>query len=177
MQKQIVKFKTPGMLLLFVMASLLAAAPQLSAQKSPPATAAPVPPQVISGSKVFIANAGSDGQSLKRIVKNGGPNLPYNTLYAGLSDWPQHTLVNTPADADLIFEIRLSTPLTDCQAGKTCPVPQLELAIYDGQTHFRLWTITEGIEPAFIDSTFVKNTEQALVKLLEDVKNLAGQKP
>jgi hypothetical protein len=177
MQKRTGKLKTSGITLLFVMASFLAAGPQLRAQKSPPAAAAPVPPQIFTGSKVFIANAGSDGQSLKRIAKNGGPNMPYNTLYTGLSDWPQHTLVNAPADADLIFEIRLSTPVTDCQAGKTCPVPQLELAIYDAKTHVRLWTITEGIETAFIDSTFVKNTEPALVKLLEDVKGLVAQKP
>jgi hypothetical protein len=174
---RIARFKTLGLVLLFALGCILAAAPELRGQKMTPAGAAPVPPQIFTATKVFISNGGSDGQSLKRIVKNGGANLPYNTIYAGLSGWPQHALLNAPADADLILEIRLSTPVTDCLANKTCPVPQVELDISDGKTHVRLWTITENIETALLDSTFVKNTEQALARLITDVKDLFAQKP
>ena len=77
----------------------------------------PPPPSVISrvtaAKKVFLSNGGtSEGFMNGRI---GGPNGIYNALYASLKQWGRFQLVDTPTQADLIFEITATQPLADVE--------------------------------------------------------------
>ena len=38
-------------------------------------------------------------------------NQPYNAFYAAMKEWGKYTLVVSPAEADLVFEIRFNAPL------------------------------------------------------------------
>ncbi len=53
--------------------------------------------------------------------------------------------------------------------------PQLDLAILDARTHFRLWTFTEPVQVAFRKPTWVNNVGQAIANLLDDVRKVAMQ--
>ena len=88
--------------------------PVLKAQKSNGTPAAPVPAQIITSTKVFISNAGADSTSLTALRNAEEPDQPYNELYAAMKSWGRYELVAAPADADLVFEIRFTAPLTDC---------------------------------------------------------------
>ncbi len=148
--------------------------PVLKAQKSNGTPAAPVPAQIITSTKVFISNAGADSTSLTALRNAEEPDQPYNELYAAMKSWGRYELVAAPADADLVFEIRFTAPLTDC--GKvTTYGPQVELAILDTKTHFRLWTLTEPVQGAFRKATWEKNVNQGITSLVNDVKGLSAQ--
>src|SRR5262249_58085013 len=69
---------------------------------------APIPAQILSAKKVFIANAGGDESRFDAPGYTGGPDRFYNEFYAGAKSWGRYELVSTPAEADLIFEIQLT---------------------------------------------------------------------
>jgi hypothetical protein len=65
----------------------------------------PPPPNVISrvtsAKKIFLSNAGAEDLFVYAIP--GGANVSYNELYASLKQWTYFQLVDSPAQADLIF--------------------------------------------------------------------------
>jgi hypothetical protein len=142
-----------------------------NAQQSVPTPAAPIPAQIAAGKKVFISNGGNDGTTLATLKRAGDPDAPYNHLYAAMQSWGRYELVTSPADADMVFEIRFTAPMTDC--GKvTSYAPQLELAILDAKTHFRLWTITGPVEGAIRKATWDKNFSDGVATLMDTLKKL-----
>jgi hypothetical protein len=152
-------------------ATALAAVPILMAQQTREAPVAPVPAGITAGKRAFISNAGVDGTSLVAFKKAGGANQPYNEFYAAMKDWGRYELVSAPADADLVFEIRFAAPLV--AVGNVNPYgPELELAILDSKTHFRLWTLTQPVEGAVRKATWDKNFSQGMASLMANVKNL-----
>ncbi len=155
------------------LAVALVSVPVSNAQQSKE-TPAPVPAQIVSAKKVFISNAGMDTTSLAAFKRAGEPDLPYNRFYASMKSWGRYELVAAPADADLVLEIRFTSPLTDCGKIPTYQ-PQLDLAILDARTHFRLWTFTEPVQVAFRKPTWVNNVGQAIANLLDDVRKVAMQ--
>lgn len=143
--------------------SMFASVPALKAQQAKETPAAPVPAQILTAKKVFISNAGN---------LMGEPYQPYDEFYAAMKSWGRYELVAAPADADLVFEIRF-TALALEDSKEFAIYPQLELAIVDVKTHFRLWTITKDVESARLESNREKNFNQAMANLVEDVKKLA----
>jgi hypothetical protein len=156
------------------LAIALVSVPALQAQQSKPAPTPPVPAQVLTGRKVFISNAGVDSTSLAAFKQVGDPDLPYNQFYASMKSWGQYELVAAPADADLVFEIRFTAPLTGCET-ITAHEPQLDLVIWDAKTHFKLWTFTEPVHDAFRKATLVKNLRQAIANLVDGLRKLTTQ--
>jgi hypothetical protein len=154
-------------------ATLLASSP-LNAQQAKEVPAAPVPAQIVSAKKVFISNAGVDGLSLDVFVRLGEPNKPYNQFYAAMKDWGHYELVSAPSDADLVFEIRFGAPLASANKMNTY-APQYGVTILDTKTHFTLWTLAEPVQGAFRKATFVKNLNQAVERVIEDLKKLSAQ--
>jgi len=152
----------------------LAAIPALNAQQNKATPSAPVPVGIITGKRVFISNAGVDGTSLAAFKKTGGANQPYNEFYAAVKNWGRYELVGAPADADLVFEIRFAAPLVAVGNVNTYG-PELELAILDSKTHFRLWTFTEPVEGAVLKATWNKNFSQGVGSLMADVKKLVTE--
>jgi hypothetical protein len=68
----------------------------------------PPPPGVISrvtaAKTIFLSNAGVNDYFANDIP--GGANVAYNELYAALQQWGYFQLADSPAHADLIFQIR-----------------------------------------------------------------------
>jgi hypothetical protein len=167
---RIVKLGTVYLALAFALVSV----PQLKAQQKRETVIAPVPPQIFSSKKVFISNAGYDSTS-RVAFKNGGDlNQPYNEFYSAVKNWGRYELVATPADADLVFEIRFTAPLTFSEKSPIYE-PQLDLEILDVKTHFRLWSITAPVQGAIRKVTWEKNFSQGITNLMDDLKNLTTQ--
>ncbi len=146
----------------------LIAVPWVSAQKSPTFPAAPVPAQILSAKRVFIANGGSSVESADTI----SPNLPYDEFYAGMRSWGRYELVSSPAETDFVLEIRFVTVAAN--TSKTVLVRrQLELLIIDPKTHITLWTIDEQFDAAMLDSNKRKDLDTGIAALLSDLKKLA----
>jgi len=169
--KRIVK---QGMLCVAFTAAL-ATVPALRAQQTRITQTAAVPAAIVDGKKAFISNAGVDSTSLAIFKRDGDPDESYNKFYVAMKNWGRYELVAAPSDADLVFEIRFTAPLTDC--GKAAIYdPQLNLAIVDAKTHFRLWTITEPVQGALRSrkATWDKNFSQGMTNLVNDMRRLAA---
>jgi hypothetical protein len=122
-----------------------------AAQSAASAPPAPVPGQIRTAKKVFIANLGADAISAPVFRKEGEVDKTYNHFYAAMKAWGRYTLVDNPDDADQVFEIRFIASLSG--TGKIDSfTPELLLTIVDAKTHFTLWTVAEPVEGAFLKS-------------------------
>ena len=93
----------------------------------------------VTGAKnIFLSNAGGNNYFNGQIT--GGPNASYNELYAALQQWGYFHLVDTPAQADLIFQIRGAETMPELRTaapGNIIPQqhpPMFELTILDPHT-------------------------------------------
>jgi hypothetical protein len=156
-------------ILVFALAAAFVPLPALNAQKTPENPTAPVPAQILSAKKVFISNGGVNGNSrVILFLKMLDFNQPYNQFYAAIKNWGRFELVTAPADADLVFRIRFTLPFSNDVDS------QLDLAILDAKTHFRLWTITQPIQLANRQETRIKNFSQAMADLVDSIKILTA---
>jgi hypothetical protein len=89
-----------------IAAMAVLSAPVLGQQQ--PTDAAPVPAQIMAAKKVFVSNAGEERNPAGDLDFSGGPDRAYNQFYAAIKNWGQYEVVATPADADLVLEIRLA---------------------------------------------------------------------
>jgi hypothetical protein len=123
------------------------------AQKSTPVPSAPVPAQILSAKKVFIANGGGDESRFESPQYTGGPDRLCNEFYAAMKSWGRYELVSSPAQADLIFEISLTLiQVTRAEGALKGNEPAYDslfrLTIRDLQTHTTLWGLTEHAQVA-----------------------------
>lgn len=120
---------------------LLALLPLACARETPPPSPQP-PPDVVTrvtaAKTIFLSNAGANDSFGYEIP--GGPNVSYNELYAALKQWGYFQLVDSPAHADLIFQIRgtelipnLENTLSEHPIARQ-HAPKLEIAILDPHT-------------------------------------------
>jgi hypothetical protein len=80
-------------------------------------------------------------------------------------------LVDSPADADLVFEIQL---LWKHPGGGTSP--DVQVRILDPKTHIVLWQFIEYVPAGSVRPvTRRKQWEAAIAKLMNDVKQIAAQ--
>jgi hypothetical protein len=129
---------------------LLTLLPLACARETPPPSPQPAPPDVVSrvtaAKTIFLSNAGANDSFGYEIT--GGANVSYNELYAALQQWGYFQLVDSPAHADLIFQIRgtelipnLEYPLSGHVIAKQ-HAPKLELTILDPHTLTPIDTLT-----------------------------------
>jgi hypothetical protein len=137
-----------------------------------PATA-PVPQQIINAKKVFVSNAGMDAVAWSAFKRDGDINRPYNQFYMALKARSHYDLVATPADADLVFEIRFGAPISGT-GNMTVYAPHLDLTVVDVKTHFILWTIIEPVDGAMRKATWDKNFDRGMTNLMNDLKQLVA---
>jgi hypothetical protein len=160
--------------------ALLAASVLFAQTPAPPG---PIPAPMQSAHKIFIANAGMDAFSLQAFQELDLTGTdPYNVLYATIKSWPQYQLISSPADADLVLQIRFTAPLTNVGdhgnwgfqrvLANTTWQFQTDVTIYDAKTHFLLWAITEPVHPANLKGTWRKNIAEANAALAGDLKSL-----
>jgi hypothetical protein len=147
----------------FVLALSLAFTPAIRAQQSN-TPSAPVPPQIAAAHSVFIANG-------------GGPDRAYSRLYSAMQGWGRYQLVDSPGQANLIFEIHDNELLIDAGGPHTAPVynSQLSLRILDAKTNALLWTVTSNIREGILNKTRNKNFDRAVAILVDRTRQLDGE--
>jgi hypothetical protein len=118
--------------------------------------AAPLPSQITAAKKVFISNAGV------------GIGNTYNEFYAAIKSWGRYELVAAPVDADLALEISLFS-------GSDASLPHLKLVLLDTKTRIALWAFSEPMQPYARQKTGEKNKQDAMNKLVDDLKSLTTQ--
>ncbi|HEY2822817.1 MAG TPA: hypothetical protein VGJ06_17360 [Candidatus Acidoferrum sp.] len=170
--------------LFVLMAVVLGVIPLAAQQQQPPLTPdalpAPVPPAIFSAKKVFLSNSGADSGLFPHPF-SGSQDRVYNQFYAAMQKWGRYDLVSDPDQADLVFELRLTSPNgpanPDKQKGASDPLPTFRLEIVDRKSHYTLWTVTESVMFAFLQKTHDRNFDDALNALLLDVQNLPKTSP
>lgn len=148
----------------------LAGIPSGWAAQAGPAAAAPVPPLIASAKTVFLSNGGTDNVLRSAFAKAGDGNLAYDDLYLSMKSWGHYTVVASPGEADLVLEIRVVAPYD----GKDSYDPQSTIDVFDGRTHFLLWSFAEPLKGAFRKSTFEKNVQQSVDAAVATLKQLAA---
>lgn len=142
--------------------------------------AGPIPPAITAARTIFVSNAGADSGLFPEPF-SGDPDRPYTEFYSALKTTGDYTLVGNPAQADLVLELRLFAPYgptnANKQNGTADPRPMFRLVIYDGKTHFILWTVTSSIELAYLQKTHDKNFNIALTEILNQFLKIAGKPP
>ena len=137
---------------------ILCAESLLCAQTSLPPVA-PAPAQILSAKRVFIANASGEFAS---DLWSGGMDRPYNELYAATKKWGRYELVPAPGDADIVFEIALTTG----------HYASFRLRILDPKTGIVLWTIVEYFTATGSKNTRDKTFDDGIDSVVNDVKAL-----
>jgi len=154
---------------------LLAHAQQGGAPTPTVLRSAPLPAKLTRAQKVFVSNAGSDSGLFPHPF-SGDPDRGYNEFYADVQAMGRFTLVNDPAQADLILELQLTAPSgpqdPNKQNGASDPLPMFRLVIADAVTHTTLWAVTESIGPAVKQQTHDHNFDLALDNLTEVLKRV-----
>jgi hypothetical protein len=156
-----------------VVAITLLPVPIAIAESAPGTPAAPIPIQMLTAKKVFISN----GENPLDVAFES-PNQTYNEFYAQIKNWGKYELVPAPADADLVFDIGsvvLTGPTSVTNgSGGSGSILQLRLTVLDLKTHVVLWTFTEQVQGWNRKATGLKNFDQAMGKLVDDVKKLTA---
>ena len=148
----------------------LASLPLMAADKVP--TPAPVPAQILTARKVFISNAGDNGNAFGILQRAGDIDQPYNQFYAAMKSWGRFEIVGAPSDAELVFEIRFNIQFP---IYATAQPAVLGLTILDSRTHFILWTIAEPVESANLAKTWERNINQGIANLVGGLKARIAQ--
>lgn len=147
--------------------------PSAVAQVADMAPAAPVPAQIANGKTAFISNDGIGISSLSNYIESntGSANGLYNEFYAGMKSWGKYQLVDTPANADLVFEIQLL--LEHPAVGVN---PDVQVRILDPKTRVVLWEFREYMTAGSgRAATRRKHWEAVMAKVMNDIKQLVGQ--
>ena len=147
-----------GIIWILAVISLLSV-PVAMAKKPDDTPSAPIPVQVLSAKRVFISYGESDADP-------GAPDLTYNEFYALMKRWGKYDLVSSPAEADLVFEVRFLSGISDSQ---------LRLSIVDQKTHVVLWPFIQHVESSTRETARRKKFDEAMGDLVEDVKKVTSQ--
>ncbi|HEY6251428.1 MAG TPA: hypothetical protein VI685_15830 [Candidatus Angelobacter sp.] len=139
--------------------------------------------QLAAARTVFISNVNEDDSGLWFL----GEGQPYNYLYAAMQSWGRYKVVSSPAESDLVLEIR-SLDQQEVIPGKQPPFPnihhpptpgeelptyihhpELFLTIRDARSNAVLKMYTEYIDKAILPSHRETNFAQAVVALVNDM--------
>jgi hypothetical protein len=131
----------------------------------PQGASAPVPPALVNAKAVFVSNAGADAGLFPHPF-TGTQDRGYGYFYSALANSGRFTLVDSPAAADVVMTIELSSPLgpqgDNKQKGTADPLPTFKLTVYDRPSHYVLWTITQTVDPANLQKTHDKNFDSSI---------------
>ena len=144
------------------------------ASQSKQLTAAPIPTQIQLAKKIFIANGGGDDPGIDEPIFSGGVDRSYNQFYAAMKSAGRYELVGSPAEADLLFEIRFLVQPSETKVFKGDTLgptydPQFRLEIRDPKTNALLWAFTEHMEWAILQGNRNRNFDQASARIVTDL--------
>lgn len=157
--------------LCIVMSGFLVLTPMLPAQQADSGTA-PVPSQVLNAHAVFVSNGGGSNYF---DLFSGGPNRAYNTFYKQLKQTHQYELVGSPAEADLIFQIRAIAPAVSGLHDTVSYNPQVILTIRDPRTNAVLWSESANVRPFGTKSRRDRQFDKSVAVLVDKLAQATGQ--
>jgi hypothetical protein len=159
--------------LCLTLALLLASTPLTRAQQNSTVSPPPTPSQIQQAHTVFLTNSASD------------PNFPidetkaFNDIYAALQAWGHYQLVNSPEQADLVFQLRDIAPITDVTGNDggvySYTSPAFQLTILDPRSNIALWTIISPVNLTGKNQVFARWVSNSETNLVSRVKVVAGQ--
>ena len=142
---------------------------------------APIPAQISTAKRVFIANAGGDDPGVVEPLFSGGPDRAYNQFYAAMKSSGRYELVGSPAEADLLFEIRFTvipdrrpTGFWSSNGSGYANDAVFRLEIRDPKMNALLWAYNQHMEWAILESNRNKNFDLALARIVTDVAGLTA---
>lgn len=156
---------------------LLLSAPCASlAEKAAAVPDAPVPAQILSAKKVFIANSGC---MLDLNMVSGDQKRCYNQFYADIQAWGHYQTVVSPADADLVLQFGI-TYIPRQFGADVIPFPSFRLTLLDPKTNMTLWVMDEFlVDKPGLSVIREKNRDkafnEAINRIVGDLKALAAQ--
>jgi hypothetical protein len=159
------------------LAATLVVGPGLKAQHADDAAPAPLPSQITTAKKVFIANAGGE---FDPHLWSGGSTRTYNQFYAAIKSWGRYELVAAPADADLVLEISFADPIkgvtvSSTAGGSSSNDPQFRLVLLDPKSHVSLWTLTTHVQQKIgLQKSRDRAFDESLTSLVDDLKKLTS---
>jgi hypothetical protein len=166
------RFKILALCLALAMLQLPFSMAQSKAAVAPPA---PIPPQILAAKKVFIANAGGDEMDGDDPRFSGGPDRAYNEFCAAMKSWGRFEIVNAPADADLLLEIRqYVSAVTPTGRGSSSFIPQFQLNIRDSKTNAMLWGFNVHSHFGIGQADSDRNFSSAVGRLATDLRILVA---
>ncbi|HEY0704031.1 MAG TPA: hypothetical protein VGD60_14780 [Candidatus Acidoferrales bacterium] len=122
---------------------------------------APIPSAIRSAKTAFISNA--SGQS---IMPPGTSDLAYNEFYAAIKTWGRYQLVGSPADADLILEIRFLR----ADGGDF----EFRATVFEKKTHTILWAFSQSVPQSANTTKSRQLFDQAMRTLVDHLEQLAA---
>ena len=136
---------------------------------------APIPTQILAAKKIFIANAGGDQMAPDDPIFSGGPDRAYNQFYAAMKDWGRFEIVGSPAEADLLIEIRQEV-LIVVLSGKVegSATPTFGLKVRDAKTNALLWGFHVHGVFGLGQGNSDRNFDQAVDRLVMDLRMLVA---
>lgn len=151
----------------------------VSTAQSKPAPDAPLPTQIAAAKKVFIANGGGDQLTENDPIFTGGPDRAYNQFYAAIKNWGRFDVVGSPAEADLLLEIRQEVQIGSL-GGKAggFATPLFHLEIRDPKTNAMLWAFHIHFQYGAGQANSDRNFDQLVNRLVMQLRALvtpAGQ--
>ncbi|HKV81311.1 MAG TPA: hypothetical protein VJP02_24400 [Candidatus Sulfotelmatobacter sp.] len=154
-----------------LMWSLLSVFTWAQTKQIPPA---PIPTQISTAKRVFIANGGGDDPGIDDPLFSGGIDRSYNQFYAAMKSAGRYELVGSPAEADLLFEIRFAVETSTTKVFKGDTIgpsldPQFRMEIRDPKTNTLLWAFTEHVQWAILQGNRNRNFDQASARIVADV--------
>lgn len=144
--------------------------PALPAQQTGD-VAAPVPPQLLHAHSVFVSNGGGSNYFT---MFGGGPDRAYNSFYSELKKTGHYQLVSSPAEADLIFEIRAIAPAV---SGNGTPAynPQVVLTVRDPKSNVVLWTTSANVRAIGTKKHRDRDFDQSVAVLVDKLAEVTGE--
>jgi hypothetical protein len=146
----------------------------LAQAKQASALPAPIPAQILTAKKIFIANAGAIEMDEDAPHFSGGPDRAYDEIYSALTNWGRYQIVSSPADADLLLEISLDSIVVDPK-GPYIPQFRLKIKIRDSRTNALLWSLNTRVEFGMGQAASDRNFDQAIDRLTTELKMLVAQ--
>lgn len=141
---------------------------------------APLPEQVVTAKKAFLAN-------------DGGSALAYDAFYAAMQKWGKYEIVGTPEAADIVVELGYNVvnggtrvwSATNSYTGATqvgsvqIVDPQVVLTIFDTKTRLPLWSLTDHTRLARLEKNrekeIINSAERIVERLKERLASLQAQ--
>ena len=144
----------------------------MAQSKAAPAPPAPIPPQILAAKKAFIANAGGDEMANNYPRFSGRPDRAYNQFYAAVKSWGRFEIVGSPAEADLLLEVRQSVSAGPGPGSSL--IPQFRLKIRDARTNALLWGFNVEGEFGLGQGESDRNFDQAVNRLVAELRTLVA---